>query len=214
MNTMHIVLLGDSILDNRTYTGPDPDVVTHLRGLLPDNARATLLAVDGHTTSGIAAQAARIPPDATHLVVSVGGNDALGQYDLLTTPARLGSDPLRHLGQVAERFEADYRTALRPVFGRGLPVTLCTIYNGKLEDETEAARGRVALMPFNDVILRVAFEHHAVAIDLRLICTEDGDYANPIEPSGPGGLKIAKVILRAIGVRQSEQVSAVIADAS
>ncbi len=154
MNTMHIVLLGDSILDNRTYTGSDPDVVTHLRGLLPDNARATLLAVDGNTTSGIGAQAAWIPPDATHLVVSVGGNDALGHRDLLTTAGRLGSDPLRRLGQVAERFEADYRTALRPVLGRGLPVTLCTIYNGKLEDETEAARGRVALMLFNDVSRR------------------------------------------------------------
>lgn len=61
MNTTHIVLLGDSIFDNRAYTGADADVVTHLRGLLPDAARATLLAVDGHTTSGIAAQSARIP---------------------------------------------------------------------------------------------------------------------------------------------------------
>lgn len=210
----HIVLLGDSILDNRAYTGADPDVVTHLRGLLSEGARATLLAVDGDTTSGIAAQSARIPADATHLVVSVGGNDALGHYDLLTTPARMGPDPLRHLGQVAGRFEADYRFALTPVFGRGLPVTLCTIYNGRLEEEGEAVRGRVALMLFNDVILRVAFEHRASVIDLRLICVEDEDYANPIEPSGPGGLKIARSILRATAVRPSKQFSVVIADAS
>ena len=30
------------------------------------------------------------------------------------------------------------------------------------------------------------------------IYTEPGDYANPIEPSGSGGLKIARAILRAV----------------
>lgn len=206
----HIVLLGDSIFDNRAYTGRDPDVVTHLRALLPGGARATLLAVDGHTTAGIAGQAARIPADATHLVVSVGGNDALGHYDLLTAPDRLGRDPLRQLGQVAGRFEASYREALRPVFARGLPVAICTIYNGRLEDAEEAARGRIALMLFNDVILRVALEHGATVIDLRLVCTEFGDYANPIEPSGPGGLKIAKRILRATGLESAGPASTVL----
>jgi len=36
-------------------------------------------------------------------------------------------------------------------------------------------------------------------LELRLICTEPEDYANPIEPSGQGGLKIARAIARAIG---------------
>jgi hypothetical protein len=54
---------------------------------------------------------------------------------------------------------------------------------------------------FNDLILRVAFEHHASAIDLRLVCNENADYANPIEPSGQGGMKIAKAIVRATGMR-------------
>ncbi len=52
---------------------------------------------------------------------------------------------------------------------------------------------------FNDVILRVAFEHHLPVIDLRLVCNEPVDYANPIEPSGRGGRKIAGAIARAIG---------------
>ena len=66
------------------------------------------------------------------------------------------------------------------------------IYNGAFEEPDLAARVRVALMMFNDVILRVAFEHHASAIDLRLVCNENADYANPIEPSGQGGMKIAR----------------------
>jgi hypothetical protein len=31
----HVVLLGDSIFDNRSYTAGAPDVITHLGSLLP-----------------------------------------------------------------------------------------------------------------------------------------------------------------------------------
>jgi hypothetical protein len=196
---MHIALLGDSIFDNASYTGAEPDVVTHLRAVLPAGARATLLAVDGAVTQSLAEQVPRIPSDATHLAVSIGGNDALGQLDLLDAPAASTADALRLLGKAIGRFEADYRSAVRPVLGRGLPTTLCTIYNGAFEEPDYAARARVALMLFNDVILRVAFEHHASVIDLRLVCSETADYANPIEPSGQGGMKIANVIVRATG---------------
>jgi hypothetical protein len=40
----------------------------------------------------------------------------------------------------------------------------------------------------------VAFSRGTALIDLRIICSEDGDYANPIEPSVQGGLKIARAI--------------------
>jgi hypothetical protein len=197
---MHIILLGDSIFDNRAYTGREPDVITHLRGILPPDRRATLLAVDGATTRSMASQVSRIPDDATHLVVSVGGNDALGNIDLLHAPARLSSDPLGMLGERLRTFEENYRAALTPVLHRALPTTVCTIYNGALEDPGQAARARLALMLFNDVILRAAIEHRLTAIELRLVCDQAEDYANPIEPSGRGGLKIARAVLRATGL--------------
>jgi GDSL-like Lipase/Acylhydrolase family len=199
MDVMHIALLGDSIFDNASYTGAEPDVVTHLRALLPTGVRATLLAVDGAITRSLTEQVARIPADATHLVVSIGGNDVLDSVDLLAAPATSTADALRLFGKAASRFEVDYRSAVRPVIDRGLPVTICTIYNGAFEDPDYAARARIALMLFNDLILRVAFEHHATVIDLRLVCSERADYANPIEPSGPGGMKIARAIVRATG---------------
>jgi len=59
---------------------------------------------------------------------------------------------------------------------------------------------RIALMLFNDVILRAAFERGLDVIDLRLVCTDPDDYANPIEPSGQGGRKIAATIASALGV--------------
>ncbi len=81
----------------------------------------------------------------------------------------------------------------------GRPTTLCTIYNGNLPP-AQAPTARIALSIFNDVILRVAFEHHLPVIELRLICNEPMDYANPIEPSGRGGWKIAHAIARSLGI--------------
>lgn len=207
---MHLILLGDSIFDNRSYTGGEPDVVTHLRGILPSGARATLLAVDGATTRSLASQSSRMPSDATHLAVSIGGNDALGHADLLHSPARLNPDPLGMLGERLATFEQNYRAALAPVVATGLPVAICTIYNGALDDPAQASRARVALMLFNDVILRVAIEHRLAAVELRLVCNQQEDYANPIEPSGRGGQKIARAVLRAAAVSRADDYSPVL----
>jgi hypothetical protein len=195
----HIVLLGDSIFDNRSYTGREPDVITHLQRLLPPGWRATLLAVDGATTSGVSSQVRNVPHGVTHAVVSVGGNDALGNMDLLATPSRSTADALALFARRVGAFEVHYREAIESVLSLACPVTLSTIYNGNLTDPGQAALARVALMTFNDAILRTAFERGAGVIDLRLVCNEPSDYANPIEPSGRGGLKIAQAIARATG---------------
>jgi hypothetical protein len=196
----HIVLLGDSVFDNGAYTGSEPDVVTHLRSALPADWRATLCAVDGATTTNLASQARCVPADATHLFVSVGGNDALANIDLLSTPVRSTAEALRLFGARVAAFEQSYRRGLVPVLALRKPLTICTIYNGDLPDREQAALARVALMMFNDTIVRIAFEHRLPTIDLRLICSEREDYANPIEPSGRGGRKIALVVACAAGV--------------
>lgn len=66
----HIVLLGDSTLDNAAYTDGGPDVVAQLRAVLPPGWEATLAAVDGATTRTLGPQLAAIPAGATHLVLS------------------------------------------------------------------------------------------------------------------------------------------------
>jgi GDSL-like Lipase/Acylhydrolase family len=193
----HIVLLGDSVFDNAAYTGGEPDVVSHLRALAP-GWHATLCAVDGATTVSLSQQIPTIPQDGTDLVVSIGGNDVLGHWDLLSTPVRSTADALALFGRRVSAFEATYRRGLAPLIALQKPTVVCTIYNGNLPDPVEAALARVALTMFNDVIVRVALEQAAELIDLRLVCTEAADYANPIEPSGPGGRKIAAAIVRAI----------------
>jgi hypothetical protein len=61
----------------------------------------------------------------------------------------------------------------------GRPATICTIYNGALPAD-EARLARIGLMIFNDVILRTAFDQCLDVIELRAICQEACDYANPM----------------------------------
>lgn len=194
----HVVLLGDSIFDNRAYTAGAPDVVGHLRALLPSTWKATLCAVDGSTAADLEEQLPTVPPDASHLVVSIGGNDALLNSDLLGKPVGSTAEALALFSQRSSAFEVVYRAAIDGVLALGRDTTVCTVYNGNLAP-LEAPLARVALMIFNDVILRVAFECGLRVIDLRLVCTQAADYANPIEPSGPGGQKIARAIAQSIG---------------
>ena len=57
---------------------------------------------------------------------------------------------------------------------------------------------RTALRCFNDSIFRSATHHGLRVIELREICRLPEDYANPIEPSVAGGLKIARAIVQAV----------------
>jgi lysophospholipase L1-like esterase len=195
----HVSLLGDSIFDNAAYTAGGPDVVSQLRKLLPGSWNATLLAVDGHRTEDVVRQLAQLPKDATHLVLSVGGNDALSHGDLLTRPARSAAEILTLLATAAGEFEERYRRLTARLLQVGLPLTICTIYNGNFPDQDFQRIASTALSSFNDAILRVGFERRLTIIDLRLVCDEPADYANPIEPSSVGGAKIARAIAAAVG---------------
>ncbi len=187
-----------------------PDVVKQLRAALPAGWTATLCAVDGAVTRSVAGQLARIPSDATHLVVSVGGNDALGESHLLSSGVRMVAEAVSLLADAQERFARAYVDMLRPVLGMELPTAVCTIY----DTPSTAPNHRVirsALALFNDVITRAAFSEGLPLIDLRLICSEDEDYANPIEPSAKGGEKIAAAIARLVSDEDEETQSIVIA---
>ena len=199
----HVALLGDSIFDNAAYVSGGPDVVTHLRGILPAGWSATLLAVDGAVIDGVARQLARLPSDVTHLVVSAGGNDALGHSDLLERRATSSPQVLGWLADAAEGFERRYRRMLDALLACRVPLTLCTIYNGNLGPPAQRL-ATTALAVFDDVILRLATERTLSVIELRLVCTEPSDYANPIEPSVAGGAKIARAVARALSGGEAE----------
>ncbi len=194
----HVVLLGDSILDNAAYVGRDPDVVQQLRQRLPQGWRATLGAVDGSTTRDVPGQLRLLPADATHLILSVGGNDALDSADFLDAPAGSTAEALLGLTEIADGFERRYHSMLTEVLAQGLPTAICTIYYPRFPDAALQKIAVTALTVFNDCIIRLAFFHRIPLLDLRFICTEEGDYANPIEPSARGGEKIARAIVETV----------------
>jgi hypothetical protein len=194
----HVVLLGDSIFDNGRYVPGGPSVIEHLRKALPAGWRATPLARDGAGTAELPRQLDLIPADATHLVVSVGGNDALDHSGLLLhEPAGSFAEVLSRLADIREQFQKDYRGVLQAILGRGLPTAACTVYDAIPGLDRVEATG---LCLFNDVILREAFRAALPVIDLRLVCTDAADYSrsSPIEPSVVGGGKIARAVARLV----------------
>jgi len=200
----HLVLLGDSIFDNGAYTGGKPDVIAQLRQILPPEWKATLLARDGATTEGIPAQLARLPADATHLILSVGGNNALMQQHLLQARAATVAEGLAVLAGAVRKFEAAYRQVIAACLACKLPLTVCTVYNGNFPEADYRTVTAAAIALFNDAILRTAAEHRLKAIELRLVCTRPEDYANPIEPSSTGAAKIARAILATVDSRAAQ----------
>jgi hypothetical protein len=65
----HIALLGDSVFDNRAYTNGAPDVAKHLRALLPDRWKVSLVAVDGSAAADLETQLLEVPTDVTNIVM-------------------------------------------------------------------------------------------------------------------------------------------------
>lgn len=194
----HLVLLGDSVFDNGAYTGGKPDVLAQLQRFLPRGWKASLLARDGATTEGIAAQLAQLPHDATHLALSVGGNDALMHESLLHAPAASTAQAIGMLADVVRDFENKYRKVIAACLAHRLPLLLCTIYNGNFDDARYRELTRTAVALFDDAILRTAVENRLKVIELRLVCSRPQDYANRIEPSSIGAEKIARAIAAAV----------------
>ena len=193
------MLLGDSIFDNAAYmTAGAPDVIRQVRQQLPYGSQATLAAVDGSKTRDVREQLRRLPADATHLVVSAGGNDALDSSDFLAAPARSTAETLLGLADIGEEFESGYLAMLAEVLALELPTAICTVYYPRFPEAVLQRMVVAGLTVFNDSIIRAAFAHGLPLLDLRLICTEEGDYANSIEPSARGGEKITQAIVEAV----------------
>jgi hypothetical protein len=168
-----------------------------LRDVAPEGWRATLCAVDGATVDELDRQLRCLPADASHLVISIGGNDVLSHIDLLSMGAASMIHALEELARRVDPFAMHYRAAIANVLRFQKRTIVCTIYEGRLESAVQRP-ARTALSLFNDAIARTANDLRIPIIELRSICTAASDYANPIEPSGSGGRKIAIAIRDAI----------------
>lgn len=213
----HIVLLGDSIFDNRSYVNPNElDVPNQLRSLVGRDFKVTNLAVDGHVTRHIHNQLNNLPSDATHLFISVGGNDGLGHLSIFNQPIDTVGEALQKMYLIGEKFKKVYSSMLDNVLTHDLPTSVCNIYyprfySNSLDRVYSYLRMGVNVVKlqqmamsaetiFNDIIMFEVFKRNLPLIDLRILCNDDKDFANPIEPSCIGGMKIAKVINKIVDV--------------
>ncbi len=118
-----IILLGESVFDNLKYVQPEPDVAAQLRKTAPEGWKVSLRAVDGAVTDSVPHQLVDLPADATHLVLSVGGNDLLGcAGDMLRTPVTVSSEAFLLLARVVGVFESMYRRVVEACLKTGLPL--------------------------------------------------------------------------------------------
>ena len=153
----HVVLLGDSVFDNAAYVAGAPDVVRQVRRRLPPGFKATLTAVDGSTTGDVRRQLRRVPDDATQLVLSIGGNDALGSSDFLGTPARSTAEALSGLADTADAFGREYRSVLAGAISSGVPTAIRTVYYPRFPDAALQKVAVAELTVFDDRVVRAAF---------------------------------------------------------
>jgi lysophospholipase L1-like esterase len=173
--------------------------------MLPAGWKATLLARDGSRINDIIYQTRLLPEDASFLVLSVGGNDALSHVDILSESANSVAEVLLQLADMQDEFRNNYRKMLKNILSYQLPTLICTIYHPRFPDPQIQKMSKLALSIFNDCIVSEAIASHLRLIDLRMIFDEDKDYATPIEPSEKGGEKLAGAILEKVKEHENDE---------
>src|SRR2546423_14994025 len=136
---MHVILLGDSVFDNGAYIGRDPDVRQQVEQISSQGLKATLRARDGAVISEVGNQLRALPSDATHLIISVGGNDALREAGVLDAAALSVADALSKLAAVGDRFSREYGSMLNEVLRVALPAAVCTMYEPRFPEASGIA---------------------------------------------------------------------------
>tara|TARA_Y100000591_G_scaffold315615_1_gene323383 strand:- start:140 stop:850 length:711 start_codon:yes stop_codon:yes gene_type:complete len=226
----NIFLLGDSIIDNKSYVQDgELEVAEHLRYLTTkdensDNeTKIKKIAIDGFTMSDLIENSLNTEDlgEATHIVVSIGGNDLLHNISFLQTTSDLSRimgkgamigkwgakelNPTRNkvfeetYFEIIQPFKQQYETIVANLSNHRANLLLCTVYEGDLVDSDEFSdvinSSKTMVSIFNDIVYRTANKFNVDVLELRNIFTSPQDYANPIEPSHIGGEKLAQEII-------------------
>ena len=225
--TKKIILLGDSIIDNKSYVlSNELDVTEHLEKLFSNDPNVVIEnhAVDGDTMHQLERDHldSNLLSGATHIVVSIGGNDLLHNISFLQTTSELSKimgkgamigkwgakelNPSRNkvfeetYFEIIEPFKKQYETIVANLSNHRANLLLCTVYEGDLVDSDEFSdvsnSSKTMVSIFNDIVYRVANKFNSDVLELRDIFISSDDYANPIEPSHIGGEKLAQSIVQ------------------
>ena len=197
----HIALAGDSIFDNDGYVPGQPGVIAQLRTSIPPSWSGMKIAVDGDCIRHVYSRVEKFPDYITDLVLSIGGNDALGYASILNQAKSINDIPSLVTAPAAE-FRANSSALLSHLVMLKANIHVCTIYTAvPFEDPLWRQYVPLALTLFNDIIKDEAGKLNIGVVEIDKVCTEDKDYsaASPIEPSAIGGQKIVDAIIAHLG---------------
>mmetsp|Transcript_22019 Transcript_22019/g.51669 ORF Transcript_22019/g.51669 Transcript_22019/m.51669 type:complete len:321 (+) Transcript_22019:88-1050(+) len=193
---VHIVLLGDSTLDNSRH------VDVSIQKLLAAECSAmgwecTFLAQDGANLDDVAMkQLGRIPDSATHVILSVSGNDLLRLLNELSAdsfaPRAVYKAVTVRLDDICQKM----RQVLQSVTAIGCHVACCTVYAPQFDQVLLKMLVSTSLAVHNGRIRKMARDMGLSLIDLAFICTQPSDFANALELSTRGGNKVASNLCR------------------
>ena len=209
----NIVLLGDSIIDNKSYVSENQNsVLEHLNKLSIhrdkkyryEDFRYQQLAVDGHTTQDLLKKQLNNDSlkNATNIVLSIGGNDLLQNLQILfENNSRILNDSFVGIQQfIFSPLQDRFETIVEKLSSHRANLLLCTVYEGDLGRSDEYRdvldSSKIMVSSFNDMVYKTANKYNADVLELRHVFTSPEDYANPIEPSHIGGEKLAQSIVQ------------------
>eukprot|EP01084_Bolivina_argentea_P204301 348871_1 len=196
----HVVLLGDSILDNSKYVKHGSpaviDQLTHKGKTL--NWKTTNCAVDGaRTIDLIKHYIDTIPKDTTYIVLSIGGNDglkSLGKIAFGISSIWLPWNMYSLFMETKQTFNKRYSEALQKIKLKcpNAKIIVCTVYYPFFPTNVIIQSiANIGINILSGVIIKNALKYGNIpVIDIRYVFDKKEDYANSIEPGVPGGDKL------------------------
>jgi len=196
---VHIVLLGDSTLDNGRYLNIEHGELSVANQLskrcLGRGWEMTLLAKDGSLLDDVLRrQLPRILATATHIVLSCTGNDLLALLNKMVVAKFALSSVYQVLGEGLRQVADQYRQLLDQLAQFKCYVACCTVYRPNFNHLCFKTLASFSLGMHNSRLMQIAEDFGSSVLDLANILEGDPDFANPLELSTRGGSKVVENI--------------------
>jgi len=194
-DNVHLVLIGDSTLDNGRYLDLAQGELSVERQLhkrcMERGWDMTVLAQDGSLLDDVRhRQMPLIPEQATHIVLSASGNDLLSLLnEMVVANFTLGS-MYATIGSGLARVAEDYKEMLQDLKRLGCHLACCTLYSPNFNHMFFKSLAGFSLGLHNSRIKQTSVDLDCSVIDFANMFDSSEDFANPLELSTRGGSKL------------------------
>lgn len=197
VDAVHVVLLGDSTLDNGRHLNLDLGELSVERQLLKRCRERrwsmTNLAQDGSLLEDVRERQLRgIPESATHLVLSISGNDLLALLNEMVLADFSLKSMYAAIVEGMKKVAQDYERLMRDLKACGCHLACCTVYQPNFSHVFFRSLAKFALGLHNSRIHQISQDLDCSVIDLASIVDGPQDFANPLELNTLGGAKVVE----------------------